>query len=55
MEAPGTEHLDMGHAVRALAAEDSQLRQAPLAKRCRCARPLVLERGRCLACGRELG
>lgn len=45
--------LDLTHAVLALATEDTELRQAPLAKPCRCARPLIFDRGHCLACGHD--
>jgi hypothetical protein len=45
--------LDLAHAARHLAAEDAELRSAPLAKPCRCPRPAGDPReARCLWCGR---
>jgi hypothetical protein len=46
---------DLAHAERVLAAEDAELRQAPLAKPCRCPRPAGdMGERRCLWCGREV-
>ena len=35
--------------------EERRLARIGYARPCRCARPLIVDRGHCLACGRELG